>query len=78
MDELNVKNCVGIDLDIQNYFFTSNGDSVNWLDLADDYDRLRREQRSLSRKQRGSDNWKKQRQQVAKVKRRIKRKVKDF
>ena len=46
------------------------------LDLADD-DRLRREQHSLSRRQHDSNNWKNQRQQVAKVKRRTKRKVED-
>jgi len=78
VDDVDVEDCVGLDLGIQNYIYTSDGDSVDWLDLSDEYDRLRREQRSLSRKEHGSNNWEKQRREVAKVKRRIKRKVKDF
>ncbi|SFC70066.1 putative transposase [Halobiforma haloterrestris] len=78
VDDLDVEDCVGIDIGIQNYIYTSDGDSVDWLDLTDEYDRLRREQRSLSRKEHGSNNWEKQRREVAKVKRRIKRKVEDF
>ena len=78
VDDLDTEDCVGIDLGINNYIYTSDGDSVDWLDLSDEYDRLRREQRSLSRKEHGSNNWEKQRRAVAKVKRRIKRKVEDF
>jgi putative transposase len=78
VDDLDVEDCVGVDLGITNYIYTSDGDSVDWLDLTDEYERLRREQRSLSRKKHGSNNWEKQRHEVAKVKRRIKRKVKDF
>ena len=78
VDDLDAEDCVGIDLGVQNYIYTSDGDSVDWLDLTDEYERLRREQRSLSRKEHGSNNWEKQRQEVAKVKRRIKRKVEDF
>jgi putative transposase len=51
---------------------------VDWLDLEDEYARLRREQRKLSRKEKGSNNYEKQRQKVAKVKRHIKRKVLDY
>lgn len=78
VDDLDVEDCVGVDLGIQNYIYTSDGDSVDWLDLSDEYDRLRREQRSLSRKEHGSNNWANQRREVAKGKRRIKRKVEDF
>jgi putative transposase len=78
VDGLDAEGCVGIDLGIQNYIYTSDGDSVDWLDLSDEYERLRREQRNLSRKERGSNNWEKQRRKVAKVKRRVKRKVEDF
>jgi len=78
VDDLDTEDCVGIDLGITNYIYTSDGDSVDWLDLTDEYDRLRREQRSLSRKEHGSNNWEKQRREVAKAKRRIKRKVEDF
>ncbi|MDT3435530.1 transposase [Haloarcula sp. 1CSR25-25] len=78
VDDLDAEDCVGVDLGISNYIYTSDGDSVDWLNLSDEYDRLRREQRSLSRKEHGSNNWEKQRREVATVKRRIKRKVEDF
>jgi putative transposase len=78
VDDLDAEDCVGIDLGINNYIYTSDGDSVDWLDLSDEYERLRREQRNLSQKEHGSNNWEKQRREVAKVKRRIKRKVVDF
>ena len=78
VDDLNAEDCVGIDLGITNYIYTSDGDSVDLLDLTDEYERLLREQRSLSRKKHGSNNWEKQRREVAKVKRRIKRNVEDF
>ena len=78
VDSLNTSNSVGIDLGILNYIHTSDGKTVDWLDLEDDYDRLRREQRKLSRKEKDSNNYKKQRIEVAKVKRRIRRKVLDY
>jgi putative transposase len=78
VEDLDAEGCVGIDLGINNYIYSSDGDSVDWLDLSDEYERLRREQRNLSQKEHGSNNWEKQRREVAKVKRRIKRKVEDF
>ena len=78
LDELDSSNSVGIDLGILNYVHTSDGKTVDWLDLEDEYERLRREQRKLSRKVQGSNNYKKQRREVAKVKRHIKRKVLDY
>ncbi|SDE78092.1 putative transposase [Halorientalis regularis] len=78
VDSLDASNSVGIDLGIRNYIHTSDGKTVDWLDLEDDYDRLRREQRRLSRKDHGSRNYERQRQKVAKVKRRIRRKVLDY
>jgi len=78
VDDLDAEDCVGIDLGIQNYIYTSDGDSVDWLDLSGEYECLRREQRNLSRKEHGSNNWEKQRREVATVKRSIKRKVEDF
>jgi putative transposase len=78
VDDIDVEDCIGLDLGIQNYIYTSDGDSVDWLDLSDEYERLRREQRNLSRKEYGSNNWEKQRRGVAKIKRRIKRRVEDF
>ncbi len=78
VDSLETSNSLGIDLGILNYIHTSDGLSVNRLDLDEEYERLRREQRNLSRKEEGSNNWEKQRVEVAKVKRRIRRKVLDF
>ncbi|OIB55787.1 RNA-guided endonuclease InsQ/TnpB family protein [Natrialba sp. SSL1] len=78
VDSLDASNSVGIDLGIQNYIHTSDGKTVDWLDLEDEYERLRREQRKLSRKEKGSNNYEKQRREVAKVKRHIKRKVLDY
>jgi putative transposase len=78
LDELDSSNSVGIDLGIINYIYTSDGETVDWLNLGDEYERLRREQRKFSRKQKGSNNREKQRQEVAKVKRHIRRKVLDY
>jgi putative transposase len=78
VDSLNASNSVGIDLGIQNYIHTSDGKTVGWLDLEDEYERLRCEQRKLSRKEKGSNNYEKQRQEVATVNRHMKRKVLDY
>jgi len=78
VESLDASNSVGIDLGILNYIHTSDGKTVDWLDLEDDYERLGREQRKLSRKEKGSNNYEKQRVEVAKVKRRIRRKVLDY
>ena len=75
---LDTSNSVGVDLGILNYIHTSDGKTVDWIDLEDEYARLRREQRKLSRKQKGSNNDEKHRQKVAKVKRHIRRKVLDY
>jgi putative transposase len=48
------------------------------LDLSDEHDRYGREQRKLDRKEHWSNDWEKQRQQVATAKRRIKRKLLDY
>jgi len=78
VDSLDTSNSVGIDLGILNYIHTSDGKTVDWLDLEDDYERLRHEQWKLSRKENGSNNYEKQRVEVAKIKRRIRRKVLDY
>ena len=78
VDSLDASNSVGIDLGIQNYIHTSDGKTVGWLDLEDEYERLHREQRKLSRKQHGSNNYEKQRREVATSKRHIRRKVLDY
>ena len=78
VDSLDASNSVGVDLGIQNYIHTSDGKTVEWLDLEDDYERLRREQRKLSRKEHGSNNYETQRRKVAKAKRKIRRIVLDY
>ena len=78
LDSLNASNSVGVDLGILNYTHTLDSKAVDWLDLEDEYECLRREQRKLSRKQEGSNNYEKQRRKVAKAKRKIRRKVLDY
>ena len=78
VDSLNTDNSVGVDLGIHNYIHTSDGTTVDWIDLEDEYERLYREQRELSRKEHGSNNYENQRQAVAKVKRHIRQKVLDY
>jgi putative transposase len=78
VNSLDASNSVGLDLGILNYIHTSDGKTLEWLDLDGEYERLRREQRELSRKEHGSNNYEKQRKEVAKVKRRIRRKVLDY
>ncbi|GAA0524219.1 putative transposase [Halorubrum aquaticum] len=78
VETLDTSNSIGIDLGILNYIHTSDGNTVDWLELEDEYDRLRREQRKLSRKEYGSNNYENQRQTVAKVKRHIRQKVLDY
>ena len=78
LDKLDASNSVGIDLGILNYIHTSGGKTVESLDLDDEYERLRREQRDLPRKDHGSNNHEKQRPKVATAKRHIRRKVLDY
>ncbi|GAB3701725.1 RNA-guided endonuclease InsQ/TnpB family protein [Halorubrum pallidum] len=78
VDSLDTSNSVGIDLGILNYIHTSDGKAVDWLDLEDEYERLQHEQRKLSRKEIGSSNYEKQRREVAKIKRHIRRRVLDY
>jgi putative transposase len=75
---LHQEDCVGVDLGIRNYIHTSDGLSIGNLDVEAEYERLRKAQRTLSRRKQGSENWEKQRQSVASIKRRIRRKVLDF
>ncbi|ESS12934.1 MAG: transposase, IS605 OrfB family, central region [uncultured archaeon A07HR60] len=77
VNSLGTINSVGIDLGILNYIHTSDGKTVDWLNLEDEYERLHREQRTLSRKEQGSNNYETQRVEVAKMKRHIRRKVLD-
>jgi len=58
--------CVGIDVGILKYAPDTDGTTVGSLNLSAEQERQKREQRSLSRKTHGSNNWEKQRRQVAK------------
>lgn len=49
MDSLDTSNSVGIDLGILNCIHTSDWKPVEWVGLEHKYERLRREQRRLSR-----------------------------
>ena len=70
--------CVGIDVGILKYAHDTDGVAVEMPDLLAERERLHREQRKLSRKQHGSNNWEKQRQRVAKYHQQLKRKRHDF
>ena len=73
----NPERCVGIDVGILKYAHDMDGRAVGSLDLEDERERLKREQRSLSRKQQGSNNWKKQRLNVAECHQKVRRKRHD-
>ena len=74
----NPKKCVGIDVGILTYAHDTDGTAVGSLDLLDERERLKREQRKLSRKQHGSNNYEKQRRQVAECHADLRRKRRDF
>ena len=74
----NPDRCVGIDVGILKYAHDTDGRAVGSLDLQDERERLIREQRSLSRKQQGSNNYEKQRLKVAECHQRVRRKRHDF
>ncbi|MBE9143393.1 RNA-guided endonuclease InsQ/TnpB family protein [Planktothrix mougeotii] len=62
------KNAIGLDLGITSLIATSNGDKVvNPKQFKQHYRRLRRAQKNLSRKQKGSKNREKARVKVAKI-----------
>jgi transposase, IS605 OrfB family, central region len=74
----NPARCVGIDVRILKYAHDTDRRAVGSLDLQYERERLKREQRSLSRKQHGSNNWEKQRLKVAKCHQKVRRKRHDF
>jgi putative transposase len=74
----NPENCVGIDVGILTYAHDTDGTAVGSLDLSDERERLKREQRKLPRKQHGSANYEKQRRRVAECHADHRRKRRDF
>jgi putative transposase len=69
---------VGIDVGILQYVHDTDGHAVGSLDLSAEQDRLEHEQRVLSRRQHGSNNYERQRRKVARRHADIKRKRRDF
>ena len=78
LDEIDRKDMVGIDVGIIKYAHDTDSTMVGSLNLEDEYERLEREQRALSRKEEGSQNWHEQRRHVARIHARIVRKRRDF
>ncbi len=76
--EIATEDTVGLDLGILKFIHDSDGREIERLDLSADRDRLEREQRSLSRKEHGSNNWERQRRRVAEVHQRMSNKKDDF
>ncbi|MEF8841728.1 MAG: transposase [Haloarculaceae archaeon] len=74
----NSERCVGIDVGILKYAHDTDGTAVGSLDLSDERERLEREQRNLSRKEHGSNNWKERRRVVAERHADLRRKRRDF
>lgn len=63
-----IENTIGLDLGIKDLLITSDGDKFDNLHLINKYEtKLAREQRRLSCKVKGSNNWNKQRIKVAKI-----------
>ena len=60
--------CVGIDLGIKDLLITSDGEKFDNIHTTKKYeDKLAKEQRKLSHKKKGSNNWNKQRIKVARI-----------
>ena len=74
----NPERVVGIDVGILTYAHDTDGYAIESPDFSDERERLERAQRDLSRKERGSANWEKQRQVVAERHAGLKRKRRDF
>jgi putative transposase len=72
------KNAVGIDVGILKYAHDTDGHAIESADLSDEHDRLEREQRILSRKEHGSNNYERQRRRVAERHADLKNKRRDF
>lgn len=74
-----MNNFLGIDLGLKDFLTTSNGDKFSNPKFGKELEiKLSKEQRELSHKKRGSNNYKKQRIKVAKVYEKITNRRKDF
>ena len=78
-DKPKTGNAVGIDVGLESYITLSTGEKVgNPRFLAGAYKRLRNEQKALSRKEKGSNNWERQKKRVAKAYAKVADRRKDF
>ena len=78
LEDTDTDEMVGIDVGILKYAHDTDGTAIESLDLSEERDRLEREQRTLSRKEHGSNNWETHRRRVAACHLQIKRKRRDF
>ena len=78
LEDIDTGDMVGVDVGILKYAHDTDGTAVESLDFSEERDRVEREQRNLSRKEYGSNNWEKQRQRVAEWHLDIKRERRDF
>ena len=73
-----IRTSVGVDVGITTLATMSDGTEIENPKTMDKYDsKLRKAQKDLSRKKKGSNNWKKQKQKVAKLHRKIRNARKD-
>ena len=78
-DKPKTGNAVGVDVGLESYITLSTGEKVgNPRFLATAYKRLRNEQKALSRKEKGSNNWERQKKRVAKAHAKVADRRKDF
>ena len=72
------ENVVGIDVGILKFAHDTDGTAVGSLDLSHERERLEHEQRVLSRREHGSNNYREQQRKVARRHADLKRKRRDF
>jgi len=78
LSDVCLDDCVGIDLGITKHVHDSDGNKVELLDVKDQRHKIRREHRKLSRKEVGSENWKKQVKELNKAYKELSRARRDY
>ena len=74
----NLERVAGIDVGILKYAHDTDGTAVESPDFSAERERLERAQRDLSRKEHGSNNWEKARQQLAQAYERLQTRREDY
>ncbi|PTD93789.1 hypothetical protein C9439_05410 [archaeon SCG-AAA382B04] len=71
---------IGIDLNVSNFLVDSEGREIRNLKnlLYNKYKRIKKEQKKLSKKEKGSNNWKKQKKRLAKAHKKLRDARRDF